>query len=95
MVRIFPGNARVRGNSSLIPGSGRFPAEGNGNHSNILAWEIPWTEEHGVLQSMGLQKVWIRPNNNYNNILHLLTYSCNAGDLGLIPGLGRSAGEKG
>ena len=25
-------------------------------HSNILAWEIPWTEEPGELQSMGLQK---------------------------------------
>ena len=24
-------------------------------HSNILAWEIPWTEEPGRLQSMGLQ----------------------------------------
>ena len=24
-------------------------------HSSILAWEIPWTEEPGVLQSMGLQ----------------------------------------
>ena len=22
-------------------------------HSSILAWEIPWTEEHGGLQSMG------------------------------------------
>ena len=22
-------------------------------HSSILAWEIPWTEEPGVLQSMG------------------------------------------
>jgi len=22
-------------------------------HSNILAWEIPWTEESGRLQSMG------------------------------------------
>ena len=26
-------------------------------HSNILAWEIPWTEEPGGLQSMGLQRV--------------------------------------
>ena len=26
-------------------------------HSNILAWEIPWTEELGGLQSMGLQGV--------------------------------------
>ena len=25
-------------------------------YSNILAWEIPWTEEPGRLQSMGLQK---------------------------------------
>ena len=24
--------------------------------SSILAWEIPWTEEPGGLQSMGLQK---------------------------------------
>ena len=26
-------------------------------HSNILAWEIPWTKEPGGLQSMGLQRV--------------------------------------
>ena len=25
-------------------------------HSIILAWEIPWTDEPGGLQSMGLQK---------------------------------------
>ena len=25
-------------------------------HSSILAWKIPWTEEPGVLQSMGMQK---------------------------------------
>ena len=25
--------------------------------SNILAWEIPWTEEPGGLQSMGLQEL--------------------------------------
>ena len=24
-------------------------------HSSILAWEIPWTEEPGELQVMGLQ----------------------------------------
>ena len=24
-------------------------------HSSILAWEIPWTEEPGGLQSMGLK----------------------------------------
>ena len=26
-------------------------------HSSMLAWEIPWTEEPGGLQSMGPQKV--------------------------------------
>ena len=25
--------------------------------SSILAWKIPWTEESGGLQSMGLQRV--------------------------------------
>ena len=25
-------------------------------HSSVLAWEIPWTEEAGRLQSMGSQK---------------------------------------
>ena len=25
-------------------------------HFSILAWEIPWTEEHGRIQFMGLQK---------------------------------------
>ena len=26
-------------------------------HSSILAWEIPWTEAIGGLQSMGLQRI--------------------------------------
>ena len=26
-------------------------------HSSTLAWEIPWTEEPGRLQPMGLQRV--------------------------------------
>ena len=25
-------------------------------HSSILAWEVPWTEESGRLESMELQK---------------------------------------
>ena len=25
-------------------------------HSSILAWKIPWTEEPGGLQSMGLER---------------------------------------
>ena len=31
--------------------------EGMTTHSSILAWEIPWTEELGGLQSMGSQRV--------------------------------------
>ena len=31
--------------------------EGMTAHSSILAWEIPWTEEPGRLQSLGLQRV--------------------------------------
>ena len=30
---------------------------GMATHSSALAWEIPWTEEPGQLQSMGLQSV--------------------------------------
>ena len=31
-------------------------------HSSILAWEIPWTEEPGGLQSLGSQRVtWTWP----------------------------------
>ena len=31
--------------------------KGMATQSNILAWRIPWTEELGGLQSMGLQKL--------------------------------------
>ena len=31
--------------------------KGMATHSSILAWKIPWTEEPGGLQSMGLQRV--------------------------------------
>ena len=31
--------------------------KGTATHSSILAWRIPWTEEPGRLQSMGLQRV--------------------------------------
>ena len=30
--------------------------KGMATHFSILAWKIPWTEEPGGLQSMGLQK---------------------------------------
>ena len=31
--------------------------EGTATHSSILAWRIPWTEEPGRLQSMGLHRL--------------------------------------
>ena len=42
--------------TSSIPGSGRSSGGGHGNHSSIPAWRIPWTEESGGPQSIGLQK---------------------------------------
>ena len=30
--------------------------KGMATHSNILTWRIPWTEELGGLQSMGLKE---------------------------------------
>ena len=36
-------------------------------HSSILAWEIPWTEEPGRLESMGLQKVTQNSETNHHH----------------------------
>ena len=33
------------------------PLEETATHSSILAWKIPWTEEPGGLQSMGVIRV--------------------------------------
>ena len=57
VVRNPPANVGDVRDTGSIPGLGRLPGGGNGNHSSILIWEIPWTEEPGGLQSMGLQKV--------------------------------------
>ena len=40
-----------------IPVMGRSPEEGKATHSSIVAWRIPWTEEPGGQQSIGLQRV--------------------------------------
>ena len=67
--------------------------------SSILAWKIPWQEEPGGLQSM-VTKRWIGLSN-----FHLHTFfwlprwfsgkncACQAGDMGLVPGSGRSPEE--
>ena len=57
MVKNPPANAGDTRDTGSIPGSGRSPGRGNGNHSNILAWKIPWIEESDKLQSLGPRRV--------------------------------------
>ena len=51
----FPGDSMVKnpvakvGNVGSIPGSRRSLGMEMATHSNILVWEIPWTEEPGGL----------------------------------------------
>ena len=54
MVKNRPANARDTGS---VPELRRSPGEGDGNSPSILAWEIPWTEEPGMLQYMGSQRL--------------------------------------
>ena len=41
----------------LIPGLGRSLEEEMATSYSLLAWEIPWTEEPGLLQPIGWQRV--------------------------------------
>ena len=50
MVKNLPANAEDVGS---IPGSEKKMT----THSSILAWQIPWTEEPGGLQSRASQRV--------------------------------------
>ena len=51
-----PANEGDSGDVGLIPGPRRSPGEELQIHSSLLAWEIPWTETPGELQSMGSQE---------------------------------------
>ena len=67
-------------------------------HSSILAWRIPWTEEPGGLQSMGLQRVRHEDTTERLSTEFLWKLSskesaCSAADAGLTPGSGRFPGE--
>ena len=57
VVKNPPANAGDAGDAGLISGLRRSLGGGNGNHSSILAWRIPWTEETGGLQFTGSQRV--------------------------------------
>ena len=50
-------NARDIRDMGLIPGLGNSLEEVMAVHSSILAWRIPWTNEPGRLQSLGLQRL--------------------------------------
>ena len=47
------------GNQEIVVGreQKRYVEKEMATHSSILAWRIPWTEEPGRLQSMGLLRV--------------------------------------
>ena len=70
MVKNPPAKA---GDVGLIPDSGRSPGKGNGNHSSILAWKIPRTEEpsgatvHGVTKESDEQTTNITNNKKEMN----------------------------
>ena len=50
------------------PWVGKIPGGGCGTHSSILAWEIPWTEEPGGLQSVGHKELNTAQQLNNNNV---------------------------
>ena len=58
----FPGGSVVKNWPANTRDSGSFPRledpleKGMTTLSSILAWEIPWREKPGRLQSMGLQE---------------------------------------
>ena len=56
VVKNLPANAGNIRDLGSIPGSVRSPGGGNGYHTCILAWRIPWREEPGGLQSVGSQR---------------------------------------
>ena len=103
----FPGGSEVKvsacnaGDLGSIPGLGRSPGEGNGNPfqysclENAMDGGAWWATVHGVAKSQTRLS-------DLTNFLYQLDFPCgsagkesahNAGDLGSVPGLGRSPGE--
>ena len=57
MVKNAPGNVLGIRDVVLSPGWEDPLEKEMATHSSILAWRIPWTEEPGRLQSIGLQRL--------------------------------------
>ena len=103
LVKHLPTNAGDIRDAGWIPGLGKYPGAGNGNPLQCSCLENPmdrkawWTTVQGVTMSQ------TQLNNSHTHIhTHTLIIfpggsagkesACNAGDPGLIPGLGRSPG---
>ena len=56
-IKNLPANAEEAGDVGSSLGWEDPLEEGMATHCSVLAWRIPWTEEPGGLQSMGLQRV--------------------------------------
>ena len=56
MVKNPPANTGDTGDAGSILGQEDPLEEEMPTHSSIAAWKISWTEEPGLLQSMGLQR---------------------------------------
>ena len=52
------GNNLLKTNLKNCPALSMRPEKAMITHSSTPAWKMPWTEEPGGLQSMGLQKSW-------------------------------------
>ena len=57
MAKNLPANAEDTVDMGSIPGLEDPLEQEMATHSNILAWKIPWTEEPGGRQSLGLQRI--------------------------------------
>ena len=57
LVKNLPANAEDASDAGSIPGWEDLLEKGVTAHSSILAWRIPWTEEPGGPQAIGLQRV--------------------------------------
>ena len=59
VVKNLPANAGGGRDKGSTPGRYLDPLKKEmGTHSSILAWNTPWSERPGMLQSIGWQKSW-------------------------------------
>ena len=91
----FPGGSDGKesdhnaGDLDSIPGLGRSPGEGNGNLLHYSCLEYPKNREAPGYSPWGRKELDTTSLSRWSDSKES---TCNAGDLGLIPGLGRSLG---